>query len=182
MALSSNQAQFEATGYFYDFNLDGESFYALNDREILDIAYVYGAKLSPDGRLFFQPSTNGIDVFDGELGNLLNRISLPVALSPNYDALVSDGTDNVLIAITGTGNGIAMVDLTSIKEPPPLAYATKRGSRFARVTNVRHLGSDSGLKNRPNERVSTLISRTHRVPYVTKPISSASRPGSPPDR
>jgi hypothetical protein len=129
LALSSNQEHFEATGYFYDFNLNGESLNAQNDREILNIAYVYGAKLSPDGRLFFQPSTNGIDIFDGYLGNLLNRVSLPVALSPNYDALVEDGTDNILIAITGTGNGIAVVDLTSINEPPPLPYTHRSGLR-----------------------------------------------------
>jgi hypothetical protein len=52
--------------------LEAESYYALNDREILNISDVYGAKFSPDGRLLFQPSTNGIDVFDGILGNLLN--------------------------------------------------------------------------------------------------------------
>jgi hypothetical protein len=55
------------------------------------------------------------------LGSLLDRISLSVALSPNYDALVSDGKDNVLIAITGTGDGIAVVDLTSIA-PPALPH------------------------------------------------------------
>jgi hypothetical protein len=128
LALSSNQGRLEGTGYFYDVNLNAESFYTENDREVLNISYVYGAKLSPDGRLFFQPSTSGIDVFDGYLGNLLNRISLPVALSPNYDALVDDGTDNILVAITGTGNGIAIVDLTSISEPPQLPYSSRKSA------------------------------------------------------
>ncbi len=135
MALSSNQAQITATSYFYDFDLKAESYYALNDREILNISDVYGAKFSPDVRLLFQPSTNGIDVFDGELGNLLNRTSLPVALSPNYDALVDDGTDSILVAITGTGNGVAIVDLTSISEPPPLTYNRKSASRKYRSAN-----------------------------------------------
>ena len=68
LSLSTNQAQFEASGYLYDYNLEGESYYALNDREAMNIAYVYGAKLSADGSLLFQPSTNGVDVFDGRAG------------------------------------------------------------------------------------------------------------------
>jgi hypothetical protein len=54
LTLSANQAQFVATSYLYDFNLNGESYYALNDREVMNIAYVYGAKLSADGNLLFQ--------------------------------------------------------------------------------------------------------------------------------
>jgi sugar lactone lactonase YvrE len=161
LALSSDQGHFEATGYFYDFNLNAESLNALNDREILNIAYVYGAKLSADGRLFFQPSTNGIDIFDGYLGNLLNRISLPVALSPNYDALVDDGTDNILVAITGTGNGIAVVDLTSISEPPPLPYTYRSGLRQGsspRQFDAR--GSVNPQRRQPS----------HTVPHVTTSI------------
>lgn len=121
LALSQSQIQFEATGYLYDSNLNAESFQALNDREVLDVSYVYGVKLSPDGTLLFQPSTNGIDVYEGRLGTLRNRTGLPFALPENYDALVEDGTDNILIAITGSGgDGIAVVDLSSLQEPPPL--------------------------------------------------------------
>jgi hypothetical protein len=95
---------------------------------------VYGAKLSPDGSLLFQPSTNGIDVLDGRLGNLLQRVSLAVSLSSNYDALVSDGKDNIPIAITGaSGDGVALVDLTSIKRPPPLPYTNRVSSGAARA-------------------------------------------------
>ncbi len=130
LALSKNQIQFTATDYLYDSNLNAESFYALNDREIESVSYVYGVKLSPDGSLAFQPSTNGIDVLDGRIGNLRNRIALPVALSLNYDALVSDGTDDVLLAITGAnGDGVAIVDLSSIAEPPPLPYPAAVASR-----------------------------------------------------
>jgi hypothetical protein len=123
LTLSAGQSTLEATSYLYDTNLNGESYLVLNDRDALNIADVYGTKLSPDGTLLFQPTTNGIDVFDGRLGTLRTRISLPVALSENFDALVSDGTDNVLIAIIGqTGNGIAIVDLSSLTEPEPLPY------------------------------------------------------------
>lgn len=128
LALSSNQMKITASNYFYDSTLNAESYYALNDREILNISHVYGAKFSPDGNLLFQPSANGIDVLDGRLGNLRARIALPVALSANYDALVSNGKDNVLIAITGNnGDGIAVIDLTPIPEPPPLPYASNLG-------------------------------------------------------
>lgn len=124
LALSSGQTQFEASSYLYDTALNAQSSFVVNDREALDISYVYGVKFSPDGALLFQPSTNGIDVIDGHLGTLLGRIALPFALSTNYDSLVADNKDNILIAITGaSGNGIAVVDLSSIAEPPPLPYA-----------------------------------------------------------
>ncbi|MDR3776145.1 MAG: hypothetical protein P4K97_04565 [Terracidiphilus sp.] len=123
LTLSAGQTTLEATSYLYNTNLNAESYLVLNDRDALNIAYVYGAKLSPDGALLFQPSTNGIDVFDGRVGTLRARVSLPVALSENFDALVSDGTDNVLIAITGqTSSSIAVVDLSSLAVPAPLPY------------------------------------------------------------
>jgi YVTN family beta-propeller protein len=123
LALSANQIQFSASQYNYDTNLNAQSFITLNDRESQSVSYVYGSKLSPDGTLLFLPSTNGMDVFDGRLGILRDRIALPMDLSPNYDALVEDGEDNILVAITGqNGGGIAVLDLSSITEPPPLTY------------------------------------------------------------
>jgi hypothetical protein len=123
LVLSNNQTSFEASSYLYDSDLNAQSFLTLNDREVLDTSYVYGTKLSPDGTLLFQPSADGLDVYDGRLGILLTRIALPFPLSTNYDALVSDGKDGVLIAITGTnGDGIAVLDLTSLSEPTPLPY------------------------------------------------------------
>jgi hypothetical protein len=169
LALSSNQTQFTATFYIYDSDLNGESYYALNDREILNIAYVYGGKLSPDGRLLFQPSTNGIDVFDGNIGNLRDRISLPAALSPNYDALVDDGRDNVLVAITGTGNGIAIIDLSSVAEPSPEPYDARVGSskRDLGLGNRVHGGSNLGMQpDKQNRRPAT----TRAVPHITKTL------------
>ena len=134
LTLSADGTRLEATSYLYDSELNGDSYLVLNDREADYLAYVYGTKLSPDGRLLFQPSTNGIDVFDGRLGILRTRISLPVPLSENYDALVSDRQDNVLIAITGQSeSGIAIVDLSSLIEPSPLPYS---GSDYRTLPSI----------------------------------------------
>jgi IPT/TIG domain len=147
LTLSANQLQFGASSYLYDANLNAESYSSLNNREALTAAYVYGAKLSPDGTLLFQPSSNGIDILDGRLGNLLQRISLPMALSQNYDALVIDGKDDVLIAITGVnGNGIAVVDLTSVPEPSPLPFVSRSSSRANRLVRWGRSRLVSGTK------------------------------------
>jgi hypothetical protein len=171
LSLSSNQAQFTANFYLYDSALNLESYYAMNDREILNISYVYGAKLSFDGRLLFQPSPNGIDVFDGELGNLRDRISLPVSLSPNYDALVDDGTDNILIAITGTGNGIAVIDMTSVKEPPRLPYE----SNLASPQHGGRWREDSNLRKHPAQPERRPATHPRTVPHVTRPLARLAR-------
>lgn len=171
LSLSSNQTQFTANYYLYDSYLNLESYYTMNDREIENISYVYGAKLSFDGRLLFQPSPNGIDVFDGELGNLRDRISLPVALSPNYDALVDDGKDNILIAITGTGNGIAVIDLTSVSEPSLLRYEGNRGSR--RQVGQWRGASNSSERLGKQERPPAMRRRT--VPHVTRTLVRGAR-------
>jgi hypothetical protein len=168
LALSADQSTVAATGFLYDSNLHADSYYALNDREILNIAYVDGAKLSPDGALLFQPSSSGIDVLDGRLGNLLYRIALPVPLSENYDALVGDGADNVLVAITGTsGDGLAVVDLSSIQEPPPLPYARTHSelSIFEDTTRV-HFSSDRLSREKTTHR--PVLRSAERIPHLTK--------------
>jgi len=175
LTLSSGQTTLEATSYVYDINLNAESYLVLNDREFNDIAYVYGAQLSADGKLLFQPSTNGIDVFDGRLGTLRSRIALPFSLSQNYDALVADGKDNILIAITGSsGSGVAVVDLTSLVEPPPLPYDTHTHAGW-------EVGSIHGVAQ------STHQDHTTRDPHVyprsrirhvfSKSFAPGSRPG-----
>ena len=135
MTLSSNGTWMSASEFLTDTNMNPESYLTYAERETWNVLAVYGEKLSPDGNLMFAPLQNAIDVMDGKRGTLMTRISLPVALSANYDALVADGKDNVLIGITGaTGTGIAVIDLTSVPEPPPLPYAsavkTSRMMRF----------------------------------------------------
>jgi hypothetical protein len=128
LTLSSNQTWMSATEYMMDTNLNPESYLVYVDRDVWNLTAVYGEKVSPDGKLLFSPLTNAIDVIDGQAGGLLTRIALPVTLSSNYDALVADGKDNVIVAITGsTGNGIAVIDLSSLSEP--LAAAKARTAR-----------------------------------------------------
>jgi hypothetical protein len=156
LTLSPGQTTVEATSYLYDTNLNAESSLTLNDREAQNITYVYGTKLSPDGSLLFQPSTNGIDVYDGRLGSLRSRVALPFALSQNYDALVGDGRDDALIAIIGTnGSGIATVDLSSLSEPAPLPYAKD------------HIGrAQSPAMNEPSPHPSVHGSQTTPMPRL----------------
>lgn len=165
LALSSNgEVNIEGTSYFYDQDLNATSYESRNDRENLDISYVYQPKLSADGDLLFQPFTNGIDVYDARRGNLLDRIALPVALSTQDDALVSDGVDNVLIAITGqTGTGIAIVDLSSIAEPTPWPFL-KRTEEIRGVDGPARSETRSIVPSRTNG----LRPGSQPVPFVTR--------------
>ena len=162
LTLSPGQTTLEATSYLYDTSLNAESYLVLSDRDALNISYVYGTKLSPDGTLLFQPSTNGIDVYDGRLGTLRTRISLPFALSDNFDALVSDGTDNVLIVITGqSGNGIAIVDLSSLVEPAHLSYLRAQAPSDSATLQ----GNDAAI-GRSNLQRDTIIQAVRHIPIA----------------
>jgi hypothetical protein len=125
LTLSSNQTWMSATGWLMDTNLNPQSFLTLTDRQVASSTLVFGAKLSPDGSLLFQPLVDGIDVFDAKLGTLRTRIALPIALSANYDAMVADGKDNVLVAIAGANGdgGVAVIDLTSLPLPAPQPFS-----------------------------------------------------------
>lgn len=133
LTLSSNGTWMSAAEYLADTNVNAEAYLVYPEREVWNVSAVYGEKLSPDGSLLFSPLLNAIDVLDGQRGSLLARISTPFTFSPNYDALVADGQDNTLLAITGqSGDGVAVIDLTSFAEPQPLPYA--RTSPLRRVT------------------------------------------------
>jgi hypothetical protein len=94
----------------------------LNVPENIDANYLYGGAFSANGSLFFQPGTNAIDVFDGVTGAFRARIALSLPLSPNFRALVANGKDDRIIAITGNGDGIAVIDLSSIPKPAPVTW------------------------------------------------------------
>lgn len=122
LEMSATQTRLFADGFFVDTNFNGIGLQVLNVAESIDASYVYGGAFSADGSLFFQPGLNSIDVFDGATGAFRARVSLPVALSPNFRALVSNKKDNRIIAITGAGDGIAVIDLTSLPAPPPVTW------------------------------------------------------------
>jgi hypothetical protein len=123
VVLAPNQTRLFVNGFMTDSNLNNLGFQTLDNAEAIDAQYLYGGAFSADGSLFFQPGVQFIDVFDGRTGDFRARVSLPVPLSPNFRALVSDGEDSRLVAITGsTGNGIAVINLNSLPEPQPLPY------------------------------------------------------------
>jgi hypothetical protein len=66
-------------------------------------------------------------VFDGKQGMLRTRIALPIQLSANYDALVADGKDNVLLGIAGLkgDGGVAVIDLSSLPLPAPVPFESQ---------------------------------------------------------
>ena len=159
LTLSSNQTSLFGTEFFFDTNLNGLSYLGLNHREILDANYLYGAKLSPDGSLLFQPTTTGFDVFDGHLGILRTRISLSVQLSQGFDTLVGDGKDNILVAITGQqGSGIAVIDLSSLPEPPAFVSTSNYAPEF---TSYARTMSQPGLQSHSSGRTLSSPSMKH---------------------
>jgi len=135
LTLSSNNTRFSAAFSNFDADMNAESSIGLNDREVMNIAYFFGMKLSPDGSLLFQPSTLGIDILDGRLGTLRTRLATSISFAPVFDTLVADGKDNVLVGIVGANaNQIAVIDLSSLPEPPPLPFASFGARRMPGFT------------------------------------------------
>jgi DNA-binding beta-propeller fold protein YncE len=177
MTLSSNQTWMSAAEYLMDTNLNAESAVALTDREVWNQTAVYGEKISPDGNLLFAPLSNSIDVYDGRVGLFRTRVALPVALSANYDALVCDGKDNVLVAITGqNGDGIAVVDLSSLPEPLPLPYASVAGGDLTRMKQVKpgeiRRASAAQAARMRGKNLGHLLTR---IPHRTNPLTITPR-------
>ena len=173
VALSSNGTWMTGDEYLMDTNLNLESGVALTGREMWNQTAVYGEKLSPDGNLLFLPLTNAIDVIDGKRGTLLKSVALPFSLSANYDALVSDGEDNVLVAITGeTGNGIAVIDLTSLPEPLPLPYSSVATNSLTRMSQT-SFGKMMKRSQVPSTKTGTATSGRHPqwIPHRINPFT-----------
>ena len=115
VALSGDETWLAGAGYVMDTRLNPESFITQRKEEIWNENAVHGQKLSRDGSYLFRPLEDGLDILDGRTCVLLSRLALPLKLSPIHDALVADGRDNVLVAITGAqGDGIAVIDLSSL--------------------------------------------------------------------
>jgi len=146
LVLGANQTTLFAGGLILDSNLNTLGLQTLDVAESVDAEYVYGAAMSTDGSLAFQPGTQFIDILDGRTGSFRARVSLPVQLSPNFRALVSDGRDNVVVAITGaTGNGIAVIDLNSLPEPQAVSYFSGEPTRLLPAAHTLVLRSEAPL-------------------------------------
>jgi len=164
LTLSNDGTRLEATSYLYDGQLNAQASLSLSSLQFGNATYVFGNKFSADGNLLFSPTTNGIDVYDARLGLLRSRLVLPVGLAGMFDSLVSDGTDNEIVAITGNGDGIAIIDLSWLSEPPVLPYESRSTGRFAgTVVEPKHpnpiSSSDNGGSRRGLERT---------LPHVTR--------------
>ena len=73
----------------------------------------------------------------------------------------------MLIAITGeNGDGIAVVDLSSIQEPPALPYVSDRGGKNQVHGVLRSRLQAEGYKQAPGS-----IAMRTRVRHVTKVVS-----------
>lgn len=132
LVLCACQTSLFADGLAKDSNLNNLGMQTLDIAQQVDAQYVYGAALSADGSLLFQPGVQFIDVVNGHTGSFRARVSLPFQLSPNFRALISNNRDSTLLAITGaSGNGIAVIDLNSLPEPQPATYALSSPLSFA---------------------------------------------------
>lgn len=187
LALSGNNTRLSAATFNFDSNLNAESFTTLNDRESLGLTESFGMKLSPDGTLLFQPTNFGIDVYDARLGKLRSRIAMPFAFTGAYDSLVSDGNDNVLLAIGGpSANEIAVVDLSSLPEPAPLPYPTA-GPALGTSFVTRNAGAVTSrfATNGPTPGFFKSINLParppfgNRAPHVTSSATSPGKRGQP---
>jgi hypothetical protein len=167
--LAPTQSTVFIDGFLTDSNVNGIGLQTVDFAESIDADYVYGGAFSADGALFFQPGSQAIDVFDGVTGAFRARVALPIPLSPNFRALVTDNQDSRLIAITGdTGNGIAVIDLTSLPEPSPVSWLSNAASPPA--AGNPHIGPAG-----PSAASQLPFSRMHRKPAVLLPRRVATR-------
>jgi hypothetical protein len=168
LAMASNQTWVAGDEWLMDTNFNPESTVTYTDRQSWNESAVYGEKLSADGNLLFVPLENSLDVMDGKLGGLITRVALPVTLSPNYDALVSDGTDNVLVAITGqNGDGIAIIDLTSIQESIPQPWQSSRVMPMHSVAGTPKAISAQAVKQSAGMAKLLAASQPRRPTHIT---------------
>jgi WD40 repeat protein len=168
LAMASNQTWLAGNEWLMDTNFNPVSVVTYTDRQSWNETAVYGEKLSADGNLLFVPLENSLDIMDGKLGGLITRVALPVSLSPNYDALVSDGVDNVLIAITGqNGAAIAVVDLTSIQESIPQPWQSSRVLPMHAVSGTLKPTSAQAVKHGAEMAKLFAVSRPRRPVHIT---------------
>jgi len=152
-------------------NATGEISYV--DYDTWAVASVYGQKLNSDGSLLYQPLTGGVDLLDATAGLLKARLGTPFSLANVYDALAVDGTtDGQVLAITGSGDTVAVMDLSRLAavgiEPE------KKSPIHAKV--VSHATEKSGTQSGTRRHIShgKLLLRESATPRKTRYLMSAS--------
>ncbi|HEX3685086.1 MAG TPA: hypothetical protein VHU83_21305 [Bryobacteraceae bacterium] len=181
LALSANQFILAISEAIFDNVLDLHAY--LSDppgTQAIDETFVPGEKLSADGSLLFEPLQDGILVNDTASGRPFARVTLPLTIAPYYDSLVGDGKDNVLVAITGTGNGIAVIDLSSLVAPAtqdsPFLTASREPSPGMRALPL----AASGWSKMPPARVVPSPRRFASARKSTAAVSPAAAVASTP--
>ena len=112
LSLAANGVTVSGSQYLLDSSLNIRAQVAANEITDYDKIYNIGEKTSPDGKFLFQLLQQGIVVVDAYTGLQVTRVGLPLATTFTYDALVTDTTDDLVVAITGTtGDGITIIDL-----------------------------------------------------------------------
>ncbi|MGH9745330.1 MAG: IPT/TIG domain-containing protein [Candidatus Acidiferrales bacterium] len=139
-AMSADSSTFAINGFAADASLNLSGIFEYIDRETSFPVGTVGVKLSKDGRLFFQPLTHGIDIFDTQTGRLVYRVQIPGTIPDVYDALATDGVDNTIAVITTTG--VALVSL----DPLPLPQGRIAESTLASERTHLSAPTSRGLK------------------------------------
>ncbi len=112
MAITGDGTHSVTAGEIIDENFYLASAITYLDAAIIDVSATYGIKWYPTGSLILQPLTHQLDVIDGNIGLLRDRVSLPVTVANAFDASVVDTVDNSLFLITS--EGIAELSLSSL--------------------------------------------------------------------
>jgi hypothetical protein len=146
-AMSSDASTFVINGLVTDAGLNPSTIFEYTDREVFIPTAAVGLKLSKDGRLFFQPLIDGIDILDTQSGRLKYRVQIPGTIPQIYDALVTDGVDNTIAVIINDG-----VDLISL-DPLQLPQG--------RVVEAPTTHVNSQIRHTPSRESKEILRRPH---------------------
>jgi len=162
MALSPDGQRLMAGDVFFDGEANPQAYVGRNLFFSMNLNPVDGEKFSADGKLLFQPQEQSIWVIDAATSSPVQQIGLPFNLSLHFDALVSDGTDNILVAISDPGDGIALIDLSAVPEP---AHTPSSSGSWISASGVKSLPLTT---SKPDFKLPARDSSQHRVSSARK--------------
>ncbi len=132
LAISPDGSTIVAPETILDSNLKVREYFAGSEKDLQGLEQVNGGVFSSDGKLVFIPLVDGIELYAISSGLPAGKLALPVTLSNGYDTLVSDGRDDLPVAITGSGDGIAVIDLSNASSQASAVpgHASSRSSKL----------------------------------------------------